>query len=162
MSVYLRTDNFVLRNLKNGDEEDLLFLLNDSELKKHIPGLSLGGMHQLILLSNLNRSLLLVIEDFYLKKVIGMIYAYIDINGDSSSIHYVTHPNYRGKGIMPEALKHLIRYLYEQKLACNVNFSIKSNLKSSLRVMEKLNISLFEQLDNEYIFKLSLKEELPF
>ena len=91
-----------------------------------------------------------------------MIYAYIDINGDSSSIHYVTHPNYRGKGIMPEALKHLIRYLYEQKLACNVNFSIKSNLKSSLRVMEKLNISLFEQLDNEYIFKLSLKEELPF
>ena len=70
MSVYLRTDNFVLRNLKNGDEEDLLFLLNDSELKKHIPGLSLGGMHQLILLSNLNRSLLLVIEDFYLKKVI--------------------------------------------------------------------------------------------
>lgn len=163
--LYFQADTFALRELKNSDKENLLFLLNDSELKKHIPGLSLGyqgGMQQLMILANFNKSLLLVIEDISTRIVIGLIYTYIDIDGYSSSIHYVMNSNHRGKGIMPKALKLLIEYLYEQKLASNITFRISINNKNSITIMKKLHIPLFKESNNECIFKLSLTEELPF
>lgn len=161
--VYLRTDTFVLRELKNNDEEDLSVILNDSEIKRYIPGLALaykGGFEQLIILSNFNQSLLLVIEDITSKKVIGIIYIYID--NLSSSVHYALASEYRGKGIMPKALKLLVGYLYEQQLVNNITFHISIYNKSSLTIMKKLYIPIFKEYDEEYVFRLQLTEELPF
>lgn len=161
--VYLRTENFVLRELKNSDEEDLSIILNDSEIRRYIPGLYLGytgGIEQLIILSNFNQSLLLVIEDISSQKVIGIIYTYID--NLSSSIHYALLSEYRGKEIMPKALKLLISYLYEQKLVNDITFHISIYNKSSLAIMKKLYIPIFKESDEEYVFRLQLTEKLPF
>ena len=67
------------------------------------------------------------------------------------------HPKFRGKGIMPEALKLFISHLYEHKLAKDINFYINMSNTSSIRVMQKLNIPFYDGA-----FHLSLEKELPF
>lgn len=155
----LRTDSFVLRPLKDSDKEDLLEVLNDPGVKKYIPGLfssTLEDLHHIYILSNLNNTLLLVIEDINSEKVIGMFLAHI--NSDFlCDISYVLHRNYRNKGIMTEALKIFIKYVYENKLARCIHFLVDLNNKSSIQLMRKLNIPFYYRY-----FHLSLTQELPF
>ena len=155
----LRIENFILRKLKYNDKEDLLEILNDLSVQKYIPGLfstTLEDLQHLYILSNLNNTLLLVIEDILSKKVIGIILAHIDCNF-LGNVSYVLHKNYRGKGIMPKALKLFIQYVYENKLAHSITFSINFSNKSSIQVMHKLNIPFCYSY-----FHLSLTQELPF
>lgn len=155
----LRTDNFVLRPLKNSDKEDLLDLLNNPSIEKYIPGLAFHNLEEvthLFIVSQLHNSILLVLEEIASKKIIGIIFAYIDPSF-LGSISYVMHKDYRGRGIMPEALKLFIRYLYENKLARCITFCINISNKSSIRVMQKLNIPFCYSY-----FHLSLTQELPF
>lgn len=155
----LRTKSFVLRELKDSDREDLLEVLNDQSVQHYIPGLfssTLEDLQHLYILSNLNNILLLVIEDIFSKKVIGIILAHIDCDF-GSNVSYVLHKNYRGKGIMPKALNFFIQYIYENKLARSITFSINLSNKSSMQVMRKLNIPFCYSY-----FHLSLTKELPF
>ena len=155
----LRTQSFVLRKIKNSDKEDLLEILNDTSVQKYIPGLfsnTLEDLQHLYILSKLNNTLLLLIEDVYSNKVIGVILAHIDPDL-LCDVSYVLHKNFRGRGTMPEALKLFLLYIYENKLARCVHFSIKLSNKSSINVMHKLNIPFFYDY-----FHLSLTEELPF
>lgn len=155
----LRTDSFVLRKLKDSDKKDLLEVLNDSSVQHYIPGLfssTLEDLHHIYILSNLNNTLLLVIEDISSKKVIGVILAHID-SDLLGYVSYVVHKDFRGKGVMSEALKIFIRYVYINKLARCIQFSVNFNNKSSLQVMNKLHIPFYYRF-----FHLSLTEELPF
>lgn len=155
----LRTDSFVLRQLKDSDKKDLLEVLNDPSIQHYIPGLfssTFEDLRHIYILSNLNNTLLFIIEDNCSKKVIGAILAHI--NSDFlCDVSYALHRNYRNQGIMTEALKVFIRYIYENKLARCIHFSVNLSNKSSIKLLKKLNIPFCYRY-----FHLSLTEELPF
>jgi len=156
---YLGTKTFILEEPKESDKKGILSVLNDYSVCRYVHGLyfeTIAELRHLFILANLHNSILLVVKSKKSKKVIGVIFAYI--NPDfSASISYAMHSKFRGKGIMPEALKLFIRHLYEHKLSKEIDFYVNMSNTSSIRVMEKLNIPFYDG-----IFHLSLEKELPF
>ena len=156
---YLGTKTFFLEEPTDSDKKGLLSVLNDYSVCRYIHGLyftTIAELRHLFVLANMHNSILLAIKTKRTKKVIGVIFAYI--NPDfSASVSYVMHSKFRGKGIMPEALKLFITHLYEHKLAKDINFYVNMSNTSSMRVMEKLHIPFYEGF-----FHLSLDKELPF
>jgi len=159
----LKAKNFLLRELNYSDTEELFLISSQIAIKYYIPGLytnSIEDVNHIFTLGNLDNSLLLGIENSN-KKIIGIIYAYINNNYDFAKITYLLDPAEKGKGIMTEALKLFINYLYNYKIVNNVVFDVKVNNTASIHIMKKLNIPY--STDEDYLkFHLSLTEELPF
>lgn len=160
----LKTDTFILRELKDSDEKDLYKICNQIHIQKYIPGFymkTLRDVNHIFILANSNKNILFLIQD-YDEKVIGLIFAYINLNSDFANISYLIDENERGKGIIPEAIKVFIEYLYSYKLVFNINFYININNHASIRVMRKLNIPFILNEEECLNFYLSLSKEPSF
>ena len=159
----LKTDNFILRELNYSDTEELYLICSQIDIKYYIPGFyanSIEDINHFFALGNLDNSLLLEIENSD-KKIIGIIYAYIDNNCNFAKITYLLDNAEKGKGIMTEALKLFINFLYNSKIVNNVIFDIKVNNTASIHIMKNLNIPY--STDEDYLkFHLSLAQKLPF
>lgn len=161
----LRTETFILRELKTSDKKELFPLLNRPEVYKYIPGIyltTLDDIEHIFILANLNRNIFCIIEDINSQKIIGIIFASI-VSNENAKVSYLISECMRGKGIMPKALKLFIRYLYIKKIVKTVYFYINVTNTSSVKVIQKLNIPIqYSENDDCLISYLSLEKELPF
>lgn len=162
-SKVLKAENFLLRELNYSDTEELFTLCSKADVKDYIPGFytaSIQDVQHIFVLANLDKSILLGIENND-GKVIGIIYAYIKNTFDFAKISFLLDDTERGKGIMSKALKLFINYLYSNRSVSNIVFDVRIDNKSSIRLLEKLNIPRFFAEDC-FKYHLSLTKELPF
>lgn len=162
----IRVNNFILRHLKDSDKErkELFSILNDPTVQKYLPGFYLSTQIEIehtYIIASLTTNLFLVIEDVITTKIIGIIFVHSTDN--YARIYYVIAKERKGENIIPDVLKRLIEYLYDNKLFSALYFSINISNKSSIRVMQKLNISVNSNENDSLEFYLPLtEEELPF
>ncbi len=162
----LRIKNFILRHLKDSDKErkELFSILNDPTIKRYLPGFYLSTYIEIehtYIIASLIENLFLVIEDITNEKIIGIIFVHCTNN--YAKTYYAMVKERRGENIMPNILKCFITYLYSNKLLTGLYFSINISNKSSIRVLQKLNIPVSLNQNDSYIEShLSLTKELPF
>lgn len=162
-SKVLKTDNFILRELNHSDIDDIFAICNQIEIKYIIPGFfvtSVQDVNHIFTLGNFDKSILLGIENND-KKIIGLIYAYINNTFDFAKITYLLDETQRGNNIMSKALKLFIEYLYTNKIVNYIQFDVRVSNKASIRIMNKLKIP-YNSDEDCLIFQLSLTEKLPF
>jgi RimJ/RimL family protein N-acetyltransferase len=78
-----------------------------------------------------------------------------DENGEVE-IGYGTDDDYRNRGYMTETITGLIRWLKDNTKVKIIKAETDSSNKSSIRVLEKNDFRIFQQIDNSLIFKLEL------
>lgn len=166
----IKTDRLILRKPKRSDAELLLPLLSDDKIEEYVPGLSHRTVAEIrnfikfyVKESDYKNDFCLLIQDLKTKEILGIIDAYVYFNfEDTVAISYAIKESARGKGIIAEALKSFLIYLHNNCNAKYAEFSIRDDNNSSLKVMEKLNISPHDKTGNYIYYSLSLKEKPSF
>lgn len=164
----IETNRLILRKPKKSDSKGLFSVFNDATLQIYIPTLYCSTMKDVkrwIDLTthffNMKMDFALVIQEINSKEIIGVIHAY-SLEQTKLSISYVIKSDKRGHGYMVEAIKCLIKYLYNQDFFTEILFDIRYDNVASIAIMKKLKIPKVAIKENYFKYSLSLQNKLSF
>ena len=160
------TERLILRKSDRSDAAKLFSVLNNDAVKEYVFSLYCHYYTDAYFLVadtyNTTTSIFIIIEDRYSSDIVGVIYAYSASKNCPLNMLAAIKPEERGKGLMVEALKAFIMYLYEIGSSRTLKFVVHDSNISSLKVLEKLNIKPYYTNKNYSHFCLSLEEKPPF
>ena len=144
------TERLIIRAICEGDREDMLALLYDSEIKKTymIPDFESAEAAEKMLSAFMrlsNASDRYVGGVYFNDKLIGFLND-TEISGKSIEMGYVISPEYKNRGFCTEALGGVINYLFSCGFDEVVCGAFEEN-GASIRVMQKCNMKLLDKTD---------------
>jgi len=141
--MVLKGDRILLRPFKKEDVTAYLSITNDLEIKKFLPFTSPDNLGECIELIE-NYYNLDFINDFYFAieelethQLIGGLLSFRTTTFVLDTSYFIAK-DYRGNGLILEALQVFINYLSENTVYKTLFFMINHNNLSSKRIMEKL------------------------
>lgn len=163
----IKTDRLILRNPISSDKTLLLKLLSDHQIREFVPHIYNNNLEDIEMFissyysSDFEVDFCMIIEEQKSNDIVGILEGLVYSDG-STEISYAIKSSARGNGFMSEALKGFITYLYNETNINSIDFLIRLDNNSSVRVMEKLNIPLDKKLLKYFNYKLSLEKEPPW
>ncbi len=161
MLPILETNRLILRPITMGDAQDIFEYARDPEVTKLLewgPSKSIDETKQITAewISNYvqNRVAPWGIVDKKLNKVIGTIEARIAITSPTlAELGYCLSRNYWGKGIMVEAIKSVVQYLFVQRYINEVIAFVRTDNVQSQRLLEKIGFCVDQSNAKREIMK---------
>lgn len=141
----LNTDRLVLRQIDNGDADELFYLRSDAQIMKYICRPKPKDMEDLLQLILKIRNMIANNEGIgwamTLKgdnKLIGHISLHVLIKEHyRAEVGYMMHPDHYGKGIMDEALKAVIDYGFNTIGLHSMEANVSPENTASRKLLER-------------------------
>lgn len=141
----IETERLVLRRVTNDDANEVLELRSNPETMKYIPrplvknnedALAHIAMIEEKIVSNTGINWGITLKDN--PKLLGIIGFYrIQPENHRAEIGYMLLPEFHGKGIIPESVKRLIRYGFDDLKLHSIEAVIDPENKASEKVLQK-------------------------
>ena len=146
----IKTARLTLRSFNDGDAEDMIAMLTDSEIKKTYMIPALDAREKQMKLFTRFKGLSLTDEHFVYaicneNKLVGFMND-VEIDEDFVELGYVISPEYKGRGYATEALSAAIEEIFASGFLCVKTGAFEEN-KASIRVMEKCSMTRTDQMD---------------
>lgn len=141
--MVLKGDRIILRKFKKEDAEEYLKIANETAVKQYLSFASPDDLEECIELienySNLDfiNDFYFVIEDRIIHQLIGALLCFRTTTYTLDTSYFIAK-DYRGNGLILEALEVFIDYLSKNTVYKTLFFMINHNNLSSKRIMEKL------------------------
>ena len=140
----LTTERLVLRQMNNGDANEVYFLRSDAEMLKYVGRPKAASVEEVIKWIEMVNDTIAKNEGvnwaITLKnetKLIGIISFWrIDKQHYRAEVGYVLHPQYQKKGIMDEALKAILHYGFHNLKFHSVEANIDPENTASKHLLE--------------------------
>ena len=154
----IKTERLTIRPFCESNKESMLALFYDDEIKKTymIPDFESAEVAEKLFYTFMrlsNSSERFVGGVSYGDKLIGFLND-TEISGKSIEMGYVISPEYKNRGFCTEALRAVIKYLFDNGFEEVVCGAFDEN-SASIRVMQKCNMKLLDRIDQiEYRGKI--------
>ena len=155
----LTTERLLLRELSPDDAEEIFRLRTDdsvNELIDRAKALSVKDaeefIRKILTVTANGDGLTWVITLTGETKLAGtVVYWNLEKEKQQAEIGYELLPEYRGKGIMAEALKKVIRFGFEELKFKTIMADVKAKNIKSIKLLEKLGFQLTGEATGEYL-----------
>jgi len=160
--MVLEGTRIILREFRKEDKENYLKIANESSIKKYVPFSSPDNLKECAELmkyySNMDfvNDFYFLIEDKITHQLVGALLCY-RTETFALDVSYFIAKDFRGNGLILEALKLLGSYLLEQTVYKTMFFMIKKDNLPSIKVMEKLGAQILYNLDLTLYFRYQIK-----
>ena len=134
----IETNRLILRKATTLDTEKILGFVNSAYAKKYNPYDSYSEIRLWKHLRETTNFVLICKETKSIIGIIGLEEDTIRINVNAISLTYIIDELYSNKGYMTEALKEIIRYVFEEENIDIISLKIISSNLSSIAIAKKL------------------------
>ena len=134
----IETKRLILRKATTLDTEKILVFVNSAYAKKYNPYDSYSEIRLWKHLRETTNFVLISKENNEIIGVIGLEDDTIRININAISLTYIIDEKYSNKGYMTEALKEVIRYVFEEENVDIISLKIISSNHASIHLAETL------------------------
>ena len=146
--MQIETDRLILRTLQAADVDDILPYHSDPDSIRYIPwdqrdrAFVIDWLTRAVTYVGIKEGqpgLLLAMVEKSSGKVIGQLNsAMTDAANQTADIGYISHPDWRGRGFVNEALTGLIDYLFNEENIHRIVADIDIRNLDSIKVVERL------------------------
>lgn len=160
--MLLETQALILRPLESGDVDDILPFHSDADSVRYIPwevrdrSAVVEWLTKAVTFNSFRPAeigLLFAIVEKASGRVIGQLNTkLVDEPNNTANIGYILHPDFRGQGLVNEAMQAVLDYLFLIEKVHRVIADIDVRNESSVRVVERLGFRREATfIDNDYL-----------
>lgn len=158
--MIIHTDNCKLRSFQSDDVEDFYNLVHDEAVEKYVRYAYCKNMKQArisvsdYMLGDCKNDFYLVIEKNGI--MVGCIIA-VRIKEGALDVSVCIGKDFRGQGIMLEAMNGFIIWLKENTEYLRLDIAINMNNSSSLKLIDKIGAELYKVINDTYYYRIHLR-----
>ncbi len=154
---FLATENFSLRNLQPGDDQEIFVLRSSDEINKYLNRTKANSLEDAMAFINMiiagiekNESIFWVVTPKNQDRFLGTICLWrISREEAKAEIGYELLPENHGKGIMQEVIPEILRFGFEEMKLQTIEAELSPRNLKSVRLLEKNNFRLATTVSEE-------------